>query len=293
MRAPGPGHARPAGKPGLARTGETTRRDGSPLLRGKSVRQDARRTGRVPVPAAAGGAGLAQSISRVGVVIPAHNEEVLLPACIAALGVAAARAEVPVSAVVVLDACMDGSLQAVRDGDPAPFDRLEHIACQVRSVGAARAAGSRYLIRSHDPAGLWLATTDADSTVPPDWIVRQLAHARLGARAVIGTVHVADWSHHPTHVEPRYRTSYDARDDHRHVHGANISMAATAYLAAGGFPALATAEDVAIIERLCAASEPVVWAADLPVITSARLDSRAPAGFASYLAGLAWLAGGT
>ena len=249
------------------------------------------RAGQESVLAAAAGAGLAPAISRVGVVIPAHNEEVLLPACIAALGTAAARAEVPVTAVVVLDDCTDGSLQALRDADPAPFDRLEHIACQVRSVGVARAAGSRYLIRSHDPAKLWLATTDADSTVPPDWIVRQLAHARLGARAVIGTVHVADWSHHPSHVEPRYRTRYDARDDHRHVHGANISMAATAYLAAGGFPAQATAEDVAIIERLAAASEPVVWAADLPVTTSARLDGRAPAGFAGYLAGLAWLAG--
>jgi hypothetical protein len=31
----------------------------------------------------------------------------------------------------------------------------------------------------------------------------------------------------------------------------------------------------------------VVWAADLPVITSARPVGRAPAGFAGYLAGLA------
>ena len=154
------------------------------------------------------------------------------------------------SAVVVLDSCTDRSRQAVRDGDPAPFERLECISGQLRSVGAARDAGSRYLIGRHDPAGLWLATTDADSTVPADWIVRQLAHARLGARAVIGTVHVADWSRHPAHVGRHYRTRYDARDGHRHVHGANMSMAATAYLAAGGFPALATAEDAAIIERL-------------------------------------------
>ncbi len=256
------------------------------LLPGKSVRH----VRRAAVPAAAG-AGLGPAISRVGVVIPAHNEELLLPACIEALGTAAARAEVPVSAVVVLDSCTDRSRQAVRDGDPAPFERLECISGQLRSVGAARDAGSRYLIGRHDPAGLWLATTDADSTVPADWIVRQLAHARLGARAVIGTVHVADWSRHPAHVGPHYRTRYDARDGHRHVHGANMSMAATAYLAAGGFPALATAEDAAIIERLCAASEPVVWAADLPVTTSARLDGRAPAGFAGYLAGLGWLAG--
>ncbi len=251
------------------------------------------RAGRGTARVATAGARPETAISRVGVVIPAHNEEALLPSCIAALGAAAARADVPVSAVIVLDACTDGSLQVVRAADPGPFDRLEHIACEVRSVGAARDAGSRHLVGRHGAAELWLATTDADSTVPPDWILRQLAHARLGARAVIGTVHVADWSQHPPQIEPRYRTRYNARDDHRHVHGANMSMAAAAYLAAGGFPALASAEDVAIIERLAAASEPVVWAADLPVTTSARLDGRAPEGFASYLAGLTWLAGGT
>ena len=233
------------------------------------------------------GAGCGLAVTRVGVVIPAHDEEVLLPACLAALGVAAARAGVPVSVVVVLDACTDGTLAAVRAADPAPFGRLEHVACQARSVGAAREAGCRHLIGAGDPAGLWLATTDADSTVPPDWIVRQLAHASLGARAVIGTVQVADWSQHPPHTGPRYRRRYRARDGHRHVHGANMSMAASAYLAAGGFPAVAAEEDVAMIGRLAARGEPVVWAADLPVITSARLVGRAPAGFAGYLARLA------
>jgi glycosyltransferase involved in cell wall biosynthesis len=105
--------------------------------------------GAVPV---AAGTGLA--VRRVGVVIPAHDEEALLPACLAALGAAAARAGVPVSVVVVLDACTDGTLAVVRGADPAPFARLEHIACQARSVGAARDAGCRHLIGAHDPAGL-------------------------------------------------------------------------------------------------------------------------------------------
>jgi glycosyltransferase involved in cell wall biosynthesis len=226
-------------------------------------------------------------VTRVGVVIPAHDEEALLPACMSALAAAAARASVPVSVVVVLDACTDGTLAAVRCADPGPFGRLEHIACQACSVGAAREAGCRHLIGAHDPAGLWLATTDADSTVPPDWIIRQLAHAKLGARAVIGTIQVAGWSQHPPHAEPRYGTLYRARDGHRHVHGANMSMAASAYLAAGGFPASAAEEDVAMIARLTALGEPAVWAADLPVITSARLVGRAPAGFVGYLARLA------
>jgi hypothetical protein len=66
-----------------------------------------------------------------------------------------------------------------------------------------------------------------------------------------------------------------------------MSMAATAYLAAGGFPAVRADEDVAMTRRLVRTGEQVVWAADLPVTTSARLDSRADGGFAGYLAQLA------
>jgi glycosyltransferase involved in cell wall biosynthesis len=263
----------------------------SPRLADVEVKRSPGRQGPAPpgprgqVPALLTADGLI--VTRVGVVVPAHDEEALLPACLAALGAAAARAPVPVSVVVVLDACTDGTLDAVRRADPAPFDRLVPIACRSRGVGAARAAGSQYLIGTRDPAGLWLATTDADSVVPSDWIIRQLGHARLGARAVIGTVQVADWSQHPPHVEPSYRLRYRARDGHRHVHGANMSMAATAYLAAGGFPAVRADEDVAMIRRLVRTCGQVVWAADLPVTTSARLDNRTDGGFAGYLAQLA------
>ena len=222
----------------------------------RAVPTAAVRAGTVPTGAVRVSSGSGLAVTRVGVVIPAHDEEALLPACLAALGAAAARAGVPVSVVVVLDTCADGSLAAVRAADPAPFGRLEHrvpgTQCRCRARG-----GLPDLIGARDPAGLWLATTDADSTVPPDWIVRQLAHARLGARAVIGTVQVADWSQHPPHAEPRSRARYRARDGHRHVHGADMSMAASADLAAaGGFPAVAAEEDVAMIGRLAALGEP-------------------------------------
>jgi glycosyltransferase involved in cell wall biosynthesis len=47
-------------------------------------------------------------VNRVGVVVPAHDERDLLPACLAALAVAAARvAPVPVEVIVVADACTD------------------------------------------------------------------------------------------------------------------------------------------------------------------------------------------
>jgi hypothetical protein len=46
---------------------------------------------------------------------------------------------------------------------------------------------------------------------------------------------------------------------------------------------------VDLIGRLEAAGSAMVWAADLPVTTSARRIGRAPGGFADYLAELAEL----
>ncbi|MDQ1620699.1 MAG: hypothetical protein QOE19_3268, partial [Actinomycetota bacterium] len=52
-------------------------------------------------------------IDRVGVVVPVRDEQELLPRCLDALEVAIARLTadrgLPVSAVVVLDRCTDGS----------------------------------------------------------------------------------------------------------------------------------------------------------------------------------------
>ena len=44
-----------------------------------------------------------------GVVVPAHNEEDLLPACLAALQKAAGQARIPVHLLVVADDCTDGT----------------------------------------------------------------------------------------------------------------------------------------------------------------------------------------
>ena len=47
---------------------------------------------------------------------------------------------------------------------------------RARNVGAARAVGMAGLLRrtaATDPAAVWLATTDADTVVPPGWLRRQ------------------------------------------------------------------------------------------------------------------------
>lgn len=188
----------------------------------------------------------------VGVVIPAHNEQDLLPACLAAVLTAARGVALPVDVVVVLDACTANSARttaAFTRHDP-PGVTLTTMTVSHRSAGAARRAGAAALLHAHDVAGTWLATTDADSTVPEHWLLAQLAHARAGATVVAGTVSVADRLEHPTAVRDQANRDYAAGGGHRHIHGANLSFTAAAYLRAGGFLNRPFDEDVALPPRV-------------------------------------------
>lgn len=227
-------------------------------------------------------------IDAVGVVVPAHDEAALLPRCLAALdrALAALPAELARFAVVVLDACRDASA-AIATGW-AGADRAV-IAIDARNVGAARAAGMRHVLAAltAERARIWLATTDADSEVPPGWLVEQLRFARGGAEAVAGSIQVTDWNGYPIGFGERFVQLYEpagSDDHHGHVHGANLGVRADAYLEAGGFASLATGEDHALWRALQA--RPRVSTRALAVTTSARRAARAPDGFSGFLRAL-------
>jgi hypothetical protein len=212
--------------------------------------------------------------------VPAHNEQQLLPACLAALRAAArhpAIRHLHIHIVPVLDSCSDDS------GAVAP-GALE---VQAHNVGIARAAGFTAVLAreaGRPPEELWLATTDADSTVPGDWLAEQLHLASLGAEVVAGTVRVQDWSEHPDAVREHFRHGYGTpAHRHRHVHGANLGMSAPAYLDAGGVPPLALAEDQALVDTLRTRTRRLVATGRIPVTTSSRRESRAVGGFADHL----------
>jgi glycosyltransferase involved in cell wall biosynthesis len=214
----------------------------------------------------------------IGVIVPAHNEEALLGGCLAAL-VAAARhtalASEPVRIVVVLDACSDRS-KAI-----AFAAGVEVVTIAARNVGIARAAGAALLLAD---GARWLAFTDADSRVSPDWLAVQLS---LGVEVVCGSIHVEDWSAHPSTVREIFSRIYRDADGHRHVHGANLGVCAMAYRRVGGFPSLQCREDVALVNRLVAIGASVAWSAAARVATSARVTSRVRGGFGDTLAGRA------
>ncbi|MBO0819901.1 MAG: glycosyltransferase [Nocardiopsaceae bacterium] len=227
-------------------------------------------------------------IRSVGVIIPAHDEQDLLPSCLASMhlaigGIRRSRG-LPVRLVVVADACQDRTAEVARQAGAVV------VSVDARCVGAARAAGAREVLRRTrhlDPRDVWLATTDADTLVPARWLREQARYADLGWDAVAGTVRVENWRGHPPGVRSAFAERYDAGSGpHPHVHGANLGFRAAAYLRAGGFPDVPTGEDHALVPALHSAGARVLRTRALPVVTSARREARAPLGFSHYLAEL-------
>jgi glycosyltransferase involved in cell wall biosynthesis len=217
----------------------------------------------------------------IGIVIPAHNEEDLLGQCLTAALRASKHgllAGEPVEVLVVLDSCTDRSAQIVSNF------AVQSLHIEARNVGQARAAGAQVLL---ERGARWISCSDADSRVADDWLVAQLG---LGADAVCGTVTVEHWDQtFDAAAQIRYHRHYQARDGHRHIHGANLGVSADAYRWAGGFPPLACDEDVHLVRQLELSGADIAWSHRPQVHTSARLNSRARGGFGDYLRHLAQL----
>ncbi len=110
-----------------------------------------------------------------------------------------------------------------------------------------------------------------------------LTYADEGWDAVVGTVTVHDWAvtGRPETIRHAWQADYARTRDH--VHGANLGVRADRYAAVGGVPATALAEDAGLVSALRDAGARVLHATDIPVLTSARLSTRAPGGFSSFL----------
>ena len=261
---------------------------------------------------------------RAVVVVPAHNEQDLLPRCLAALARAADRWEDvhgrgTVLITVAVDHCTDATV--ARAQEMAALDGRFHVLeLDARSaqdqglpdggtVGAARDAGLRWGVARltggdgapEDEAEIWVASTDADTVVPADWLVAQTALAAQHAVGepsaphaeprvlVAGTVmpHPGDLDRD---VERLWYSDYEHREDHPHIHGANLGMPWSVYRELGGFPHVSADEDVSLVEAARSTGVPVIATDRTRVVTSGRTDGRTPAGFAGFLRDL--VAGG-
>lgn len=211
---------------------------------------------------------------KIGVVIPACNEEASMLACLTALQIAIDHLTptIEVLSVVVLDSCTDQTVKYVQQA------QVDYLTTSVRCVGQARDLGIRHLIAQ---GADWIACTDADSQVNPDWLEQQLSHQPVDM--ICGVVEIKDWKDLSMQTKQHYLAHYQDQMQHRHIHGANLSFSAKAYINVGGFAALTCHEDVDLVRRFEAANYRLVWSNWVRVITSSRLQARTSEGFASFL----------
>lgn len=216
---------------------------------------------------------------KIGIVIPAHNEAETIADCLAAVQTAIAQLPQGVDAypLVVLDNCTDDTQNIVKDLG------VDYLSCDYRCVGRARDFGLRHAIKN---GATWLCCTDADSTVSKDWLAEQISHLQQPTDMICGVVSVANWSHLTPKTRDDYLAHYQDKMGHRHIHGANLSFSSRAYLAVGGFEALACHEDVNLVKKFENQGFNIIWSNRVRVTTSSRLEARAAEGFAAFLANL-------
>ena len=240
-------------------------------------------------------------ISSIVVVIPARNEADTIASALTIVDEASEMLpSIPVDVVVACDRCTDDT--ALKSKTVRARNCVIHVVESTgwRTVGEVRAAGVRQGLlratkRNVSLPSVWIANTDADTSVGPRWLVDQLRFANSGVDAVAGIVDLrADGSLSDLTVKVFHEMYSSNRHGHGHgqghgqgdghVHGANLGVRACAYEIAGGFPSLARSEDRALWQSLVDSGHRCVASCDVSVQTSGRLVGRVDEGFAYWLA---------
>jgi hypothetical protein len=236
-------------------------------------------------------------IEAIGVVVPAHDEESTIASCLASILVACAHPAVrgvPIRVTTALDHCSDDTgevtmrMAAAAPHRVRPAVEVATVELRATNVGKARAAGCDDVLRAFaglDAHRVWLATTDADSVVPSDWLAHHLSLHRHGADGCTGTVCVRHWDEQPARVASSFPRWYlpPGSGHHDHVHGANLGFTADAYRRAGGFAAMSCSEDRALSHAMRSRGARIVPTLGAPVMTSARREGRVTGGFSDFL----------
>ena len=244
---------------------------------------------------------------RVAVVIPARDEADRIMTCLQRLIDLKVDQRVEALTLLVLaNNCRDDT--AARAREVANHSAMP-IVVETATLEPARAnagwarrlafdAGLRFL---HDPQDLLLCT-DADTLVAKDWLARTLDHVDAGFDAVAGFCRLdprelrkLDPAHRKRLASiRRYEDAFNYLKSlgpsgepwprHFYEGGASIAVTLDAYRAIGGAPTPRVGEDKALFDALRANGRRIRHPKDVRVLTSCRLDGRAPDGAADTLA---------
>ncbi len=235
-------------------------------------------------------------IDAIVVAVPARNEECRITDSIASILVAADAVgpRVTVAVSVAADGCTDSTIQllgviADRTSTVRVVSGLWNCAGGARGAAVANGIASLAAGGPIASQAIWIATTDADSQVPSDWLTSQLRYAESGHDAVAGIVELHDDDDRTDELINRFARNYSIGErTHTHVHGANMGIRASAYAAAGGFPPVQRSEDRLLWNELVRLNFRVVSPVAVKVATSGRLSGRVVGGFADAMAN-AWI----
>ena len=161
-------------------------------------------------------------ISSIVVVIPARNEADTIVSALTSVDEASEMLpSIPVDVVVACDRCTDDT--ALKSKTVRARNCVIHVVESTgwRTVGEVRAAGVRQGLlratkRNVSLPSVWIANTDADTSVGPRWLVDQLRFANSGVDAVAGIVDLrADGSLSDLTV----KVFHEMYSSNRHGHG--------------------------------------------------------------------------
>ena len=226
------------------------------------------------------------------VVVPARNEEELIGACLTSVLEASRRVVQMVDSVavaVVADGCTDRTCEIARLVlSSQPLWSVTE--CDLGNVALVRSLGvevGRGLLGSARSDRIWMASTDADTRVPHDWLLDHVEAASRGTRALAGAVDIECFDGLPPSAPKLFAETYTdllpTTGEHSHVHAANLGVRLDAYDDAGGWGSLPRSEDRDLWTRLQQAGARVESPSSLRVVTSGRSTGRVPGGFADCL----------
>lgn len=222
----------------------------------------------------------------LAVVVPARDEARLIQRSLRSLSAAAAHASnawgeacPDIAIVVVADRCDDNTAALAQR-----VDGVQVIEVGFGNVGRARASGIQLALQNLGtaPDATWIANTDADSVVPFNWLTTHAGLADAGHDVLVGTVR-PDFADLSREQVSAWKSLHTPGFPNGHVHGANLGVRASSYLAAGGFAPVGEHEDVQLAQRLEDLGSAIVATDLCEVVTSGRGHGRTPGGYARYL----------
>lgn len=205
----------------------------------------------------------------VSIVIPAYNEEAYIRACLKSL--VQQTTKHPFEVIVVDNGSTDGTAQIAKEFLGVLPLRL--ITEKRKGRGAARHTG--YM----QTRGDIILSTDADVSVPPDWIETMIKpFAVPNVVGVTGTCYITDrsWLANTIFnlIQPTAMWFHRAVFGSFWVLGSNGAVRKTAYLASGGFNTVLNSQEDTQFSLTLRDYGKIVYAANSRVLTSGRRFKR-------------------